>query len=319
MASAGFFNDNRHRSFPFLSGSVDLPVSSTVTLRNLPDAVIVDAGFVMGHASGFVTGTHTVWLDRIARQGDTFVFYFASDAPGLHADELIFIRDRADSLYLTEYSEAGIIPSLSQSAEECDEPGWWGYLVSGDMAELDAWLPVDGTIYRGVGGAIVEPALIQNLTGTYVTSFALANADRTRVSAAADCPEIVWPYETGTLYVHERCLTGKILFKPGYNLVIRQNNTDSSLTFAPTVGAGEGQPCNEIALFASEIPPEGSVLLSGGPGCGEILRSINGQGGRLFDIRGGLGVIVTSLPDEHKVLIDVNFSGMALCLQDSAS
>lgn len=313
MASAGFFADNRHRSFPFLKGTVnwrDTPVS----LRNLPDDCIVDAGFVMGQASAFRDGTHSVWLARIARQGDTFFFAFASDAPGLYADELVFARNRDDPLYITEYAEAGVIPELSQSLEVCDEPGWWGYLVTGSLEELDALLPTDGTIQRGVQGATIEPALIQNLTGTYLSSLAIANADRTRVDTAQGCDAISWPYNTGVLFIQHRCIVGDVILKPGYNLIIRQNTVEGTITLAPSVGAGAGEPCNEVGLFPGEVPPPGSDLLSGGPGCGDVLRSFNGQGGRLFDIKGGLGVIVTSLPEEHKVLIDVNFSGMALCL-----
>jgi len=321
MARSGWFNDNRNRSFPFLHGTVDQPESGPLTLAQLPDDVVVDAGFVMGSKSRFKQGDHTVHLARIRRVSDTFFFDFESDAPELIGVPLTFTRHAGDEDYLTEHADtgdAGFSESGSTSGvlDSCEEPLWSGYMVSGNMASLELFLPGNGEVSRSGGAATVEPALVHNLAGAYVNSLNVANDDRTRVSAPEGCDEVAWPHDTGIIFVHQRCLVGEIVFKAGYNATVRQSNQENSITLGAAVGAGEGEPCGEVKLFDAEVPPADSNLLGGGPQCNEVLRSINGQGGRLFNLIAKTGVTITSLPEDNRLVVDINMSGLALCFDD---
>lgn len=310
MARSGWFNDNGARSFPFLQGSTGRPITGPVTLLNLPMTAIVDAGFISGPESGY-TSEHRVWLKRVRRASDVFYFEFASDAPELIANGLTFSRVISSSKYQTEHQESNLVgysDSLSQSS--CREPGWTGYLVTGDLTDLATLLAVDGEI---TGTVYVEPALVLNLSRSAVNSVNLANADRTRVTAADGCDEPIWPHETGTIFISKQCLTGAIGFSPGYNAIIRQSNTDNSLTFAAGVGAGAGEPCEQVPLFSGEQPAEGSRFFDGSLGCGDVLRSFNGYGGRLFEFLVGVGARVLAVPDENKVTINLDMNGLALC------
>lgn len=315
MPTPNWLNQNANRSFPFLKDSVGQS-DGPLTLTQLPDDIIVDAGFVMGPQSGFTNGEHRVYLNRLYRSGDFFYFEFETDAPYAHEALLTFTRHVDDADRLTEHlnsGQTGTSVSGSTSEQDCDEPLWSGYLVTGSIASLVLLLPVDGAIAREDESAILEPALIQNLAESYVTSIALANDDRTRVTAPDDCDDVVFPYETGVVFVKERCLQGEILLKAGYNAIVRQEAGDNSLTFGAGVGRGEGEPCGELTLFDEEIPPDDSNLLTGGPQCNEVLRSVNGRGGRLFNLIASTGVTITPVPDENRLLIDVDMSGLALC------
>ncbi len=84
------------------------------------------------------------------------------------------------------------------------------------------------------------------------------------------------------------------------------------------VGLGEGEPCYEVQLFPTEIPPDGSILLEGGPSCDQTLRSFNGVGGSLFNLIAGNGVTITSVSEDNRLIIDVNLSGLAVKYQVSA-
>lgn len=313
MPATDFFNVNAHRAYPFLTGSVGQPADGPLTLANLPPEVIVDAGFVMGPRSLFDHEEHTVRLTGISRSGDTFYFDFESDAPAMEGVVLTFIRELTDDKNLTEHldsGEEGFSESGSEALDECDEPLWSGYLVTGDLAVLDTFLSGDGSV---TGSVALEPALLQNLAGSYVSSLSVANADRTRVTAPEDCPEQTWPYPVGAVFINQRCIIDEVVFKPGYNCVIRQRDSDNSLTFEAAVGAGEGEPCAEVELFDDETPPDDSDLLGGGPRCNEVLRSINGRGGPLLRLLGGQGATFIPLPEENKLVVDFDMAGLAAC------
>ena len=324
MAAPSWYTQNANRAYPFLKGTVHMPDNGPLTLLNVSNELVVDAGFVVGPKSGFETGTHSVYLARIRRSGSYFYFDFESDAPALYGIPLTFSRHVDGPDYALEYVDSGELglsaTSLSGSGsfirEMCDEPLWSGFLVSGKMEALKLLLPGNGVVYRANGACTLEPALVQNLARSFVTQLALANDDRTRVAASDDCPEVVFPYPTDVVHTNDLCLVGDLVFKPGFNAYIRQGR--NMITLGAGVGMGEGEPCEEVKLFPTERPPEGSDLLEGGPRCNETVRSINGVGGRLFNLIAGTGVVITSVPEEHKVIIDVNLSGLAIQFNVSA-
>jgi hypothetical protein len=325
MARPGWYNDNRNRAFPFILNTVGVktPDTGLPTMRQLPDDFIVDCGFVMGPDSGFDAGVHSIWLTKVYRQGNDVFFEFASDAPMLFEKNLTFRRLISEEDYAVEHVEGEPFFDESESASvslpaSCSEPLWSGYLISGIMANVAARLADGQEIVRQDGDAIVEPALIQNLNDTIVNSLEIANDDRTRATAPDNCPDLVWPHQTGVVFVNARCVQGDVRLKPGYNVVITQNDLANSITIGASVGAGEGQPCAEVPLFEGESPPLGATnnLLAGGPLCNETLRSFNGIGGANFTFLGGQGVSIVPDPENNCIKIDFNLIDMVLCVSD---
>jgi hypothetical protein len=338
MARPGFYNDNINRSYPFIHGQT----------AGLTTFAVADTGHVMGADSEFIEGTHRVYLSRIRRAQNTIEFEFRSDAPGLLTKVLFFTRQVTDPDYTTSYSSAieeselddlspiSCIADCNVDSEdsECSynpvEPdpechgdsAWTGFLVTGDLQELVNYLDdceliecpgIDITICTFEEDVPIEPSLIQNLSGNYVRSINVANAERTRANTATECREYCWPFPLTDHYVACECLIGGVRFKEGYNACIVQDTLDNTITINACVGGGEGEPCSDVLLTDEEGPPDGRTTLDGAIKCDEVVRSINGVGKRFFEILGGAGVTVTSVPDEHKVIIDINLHTLAIC------
>lgn len=312
MPSPSWFNENENRAYPLVAGA------------GPPPALLVDAGFVFGPKSRFETGVHGAALAGVRRRGAIFYLDFVSDAPELFGVTLTFARHATDEDFLTEFSDSGEVglseSSLSAStsasgrADACDEPLWSGFVVTGRMAAFAALLPADGDVAFGTA---VEPALLQNLAEAYVSRLGLANDDRTRVTAPADCGEP--GQETGTVtHVAAACLVGDVAVRAGYNATVRQSLVDNSITLGAVVGAGAGEPCGPVPVYAGEAAPAGSSLLGGGPRCNETVRAVNGVGGPQLSLLAGRGVTITSVPADNRVVVAVNMTGLALCF-DSIS
>lgn len=319
MGAPGWFNSNANRAFPFVEKTVGRP--GTGAVRNLPPAAVVDAGFVMGTGAGFDPAAHAVRLARVRRDGSALYFEFETTAPAMIGSVLGFRRDVADTDYLTEDSDSETEYGLSLTApdEACLEPLWSGHLTTGDLTGLAALLADGEELAGGAGQGEVEPALVQNLSGTYVSSVNLANDDRTRAESPEGCDAVAWPVEPEPVYLAAACLRGVVAFVPGYNAVVTQADADGVITLGAEAGAGAGQPCGEVPLYPGEAPPAGTSLLSGGPACGQVLRTVNGVGGRLLGVGAGLGFQVTAVPGENRVVVDCNFAGLALCPEDVSS
>lgn len=313
MPSPSWFNENENRAYPLRLAD-----------GNPPEPLLVDAGFVAYAKSRFETATHSVRLLAVRRQGSYFYLDFGSDAPELYGTNLTFSRHVSDGDFVSEFVDSGTAglstssESGSRSASEenrdlCDEPLWSGFVVTGRMAAFETLLPADGEVSYA---AAVEPALVQNLAESFVSKFAVANADRTRVSPTEGCDGDA--IDDSVIHVHRYCVVGDVVLVPGYNANVRQSTQDNSITLGAAVGDGEGQPCDTVPLYRGEQPPPGSSLLEGGPRCNETVRSVNGVGGPQLNLFAGRGVTITSEPDDNRVIINVNMSGLALCF-DSIS
>jgi hypothetical protein len=212
---------------------------------------------------------------------------------------------------------------LPPDPEICqDEPFWEGFLVTGNMecvlghiatCQQDGVDPDEVAYPKILGPAYVEPATIQALSSHFVRSFAIANADRTRATTPDECRDICWPFAQQEYYVMCECVAGNVRFLSGYNMNIRQETTDNMIIFDAEVGGGLGEPCVEQKLFIGETSPPGRSTLSGSLLCSDIVRSINGVSSRIFLIQSGDGVRVTSVPAQHRVIIDVDMNTLALC------
>lgn len=333
MPRPNFFNDNLNRSYPFKEGSVGVntPASGLFSMPELPDNVIVDCGFIMGPESGFDASIDEVFLYQITRiNAGTFEFEFRCTASNLVHAPLIFTRAASSDLYETEFSESftpdqaadSISASINGSAsssgtpEDCGEPLWSGFMVSGDMQALSARIPSGTSITReDVYSALVEPCLVQNLSLNQVVSINVANSDRTRALRPENCPPNQWDFPVGETYVYDVCLLGNIKFKNGFNLSIGQDVVGSTIIFSPTIGAGEGQPCEDIPIFPGETPPIDSEngLLAGDFYCNEVLRSINGLQGPTLTFFGESGVSILTDIVNNKLIVDINLTDLAVC------
>lgn len=317
----GFFNDNINRSYPFI----------TATTTTVPNYAVADFGCWMNAGSGFVEGQHNVYLTAVRVVGTDVKFVFTSDAPGLVGTALVFWHDSSSPDFTSSYVDAivydGEDASSSSSSSSstslidenvCDvEPLWAGFLCSGDITRLLDFLGSDVLENAGT----VEPSRIQNNDGAYVRSVNLANAERTRATTHTDCKDYCWSFPHYDHYVAGYCLTGPIKLREGYNTSIRQDALSNTITIDASLGAGAGQPCEEVPLFNGETPPSGRTTLDGAPKCNEIVRSINGVGKRFFEISGGNGVVITPVPAEHKVIVSVDLQDLAFCpdLRDMGS
>lgn len=343
MSRAGFYSDNELRNYPFVGGDTGVAI---------PTQSVVDFGCIMGPASGFVTGVHKVWLSRVSRSDRTFRFEYKTDAPGLVGRSLVFEFYDEDPEYTTRFAqddiELGSTASLTSIADPCGaDVNWEGYMVIGKLLYtvksftnlapgVILWNSSDdGMLWQspasylleqvlanpygssdedfdGSGATQVEPALIQNLSSIYVRQISLANSPRTKATPPTVCDSSSSRTPEPN-YINFECLKGRIKVVPGYNCEIIVNDSDNSITVSGLVGAGEGQACDEPKLYSSEVPPEGSNLLSGGPECKDILKTINGLGGKTVNIVGGLGVTVSEGVTPNTIVITPDHHGMALC------
>jgi len=113
------------------------------------------------------------------------------------------------------------------------------------------------------------------------------------------------------------CMRGNIKWKEGYNCSIRQDNRDNAIIIGAGQGAGEGEPCDEVPLYEGEAPPEGSPHLSGGPGCSEVVKTINGIGGRDIFITAGPGFRVQQDTEDPNTLnLNRALDDFAACLAE---
>lgn len=294
----------------------------------LPLTTLVDFGCLMGIRSGYQEGVHSVWLNKVRRSmhGTEFLFHFQSDAPGLANKELVFLFSLDDPKFMHQYQEcsdlgeASFSQSISEGYDCVNDSLWSGHLVLGDLTLLSS-LVAPGETMTDLEPT-VEPALIRSLVKGYARSLNLANGDRTRATSPPGCRELCWDREPIRTHVRNICLTGHIRFRPGYNCEIRQDSDTNAIIIGAldpktnTTPSLEGQPCDEVPLFEGETPPQGRSRLDGALACHEVIRSVNGVGGRILQIIGGSGVNITPLPETSTIIVDINMHDMAVCAQE---
>ena len=205
MAIPDFLNENRNRAYPFLAQTVGhrLGRTETASLLHLPPAAVVDCRVTVGPSSGYVAGTHKVWLASLRRHDGVLDFELQCDAPGLTGEPLLFRRSIDDAEYEVEHRTNDDTWDESDRSESraCHVPLWSGVLVTGPLTTVLAWI-ADGTTYTSDGTqAVLEPALVHNLDRTRVTSVRLANDDRTRVTSPEGCTALAWDYPTEIVFV----------------------------------------------------------------------------------------------------------------------
>ncbi len=299
MAQSDWLNENSLRAFPFrVHPRIDGPDGEIA----LPTGAIVDFGAASWRGAPAAPAADGIRLTSLIRDGDAVTARF-SDEIGSTLD---FVSAPGAPRYVTVFAEAtedgvcGPVPILD------------GFAVFGDVSELLDLIP-EGTwdVAQGevelscVLAALTPPALAVHL----------ANAPRVLASPPPGCePEDDEPdAESQDCVPSATCLTGALRFAPGFNVDVKVDERSRTIRFLPGVGAGAGEPCGEVPRSLDEEPPEGSVLLSGGPSCAETILSINGAIGPDVSIVSGPGVRVQPDPDDpHGLLIDIDFNDLVV-------
>ena len=313
MPRAGFHNDNEYRAYPFVFKR------SYSSAPELPQAAIVDCGFIMGLDSAYAPTEHTVYLHTVTRILETFEFLFKTDAPGAANFSLKFTYEFTAEEWQTNFEGAAAAITANFCAEE---PSWEGFMVIGQLGELLSILPEDGTLtfyapenitITDTPDYVVEPARVQSLVRAYVRSISVGNYERPRVPS---CQEIANgdgnANEEKQIIVNAECLKNNVKLKAGYNCAIQQDTTVNSLNVTAFrrdggVSDPDAEICqygSELPLFPAQEPPEGSVFLNGGPACSDLITSINGVTGPNLAVSAAPGIQIVSA-GEHSIKIDV--------------
>ena len=302
MATPGWYNENQFRDYPFITrvrplaaaGFTEDPVAGT-TVVDMPKGAVVDFVAVMEPGAEYDESLgHSIWLSRLTRTGTQLTLTFATDAPGAAGQDLVFTREMDDSEFVMNWQEAAL-PGAGAAPSCPAAPTWRGFLVTGRLGDMTS-LIVDGQDVLLVDKMWeVEPAAVQNLRASMLQGLHLANSPRTMATAPEGCSQSS-AAGSDDVILQASCVTGDVRLKPGYNCYVRQDNINNTLIVEAAVGAGAGEPCAEVPLYAGETPPAGSPYLSGGPGCSEILKTVNGVGGQELTLAAGPGFRVYADP-----------------------
>lgn len=331
MASPGWYNENLYRDYPFVTRTQPLramvpmtglfegvPEASSSSFPDLPHSAIVDFGCIMEIDAGFDEADgHFIYLKGIYREANTFVFVFATNAPNASNQWLAFYLDYpATQQYKIVWGTALFAAPEEVSELACPQTDKWsGFMVAGDLEALATLIPDGDGLDFVPGFWQIEPGRVQNLRGTYLRAITLANTPRLLVDNADGCGSNSSDTNTDAI-LQASCIVGDIKLVEGYNCSIRQDRVRNTITINAGVGLGSGEPCEEVPRYPAEIPPADSPYLSGGPGCNEIIKSINGIGGSAITITGGPGYRI--LPDTlkaNKLIVERVLSDFAICAE----
>lgn len=310
MALTPFLDDNRERAYPFVEPTDDAPAE--YPYEEVIRKGIVDFGAILSPAAEYDPRLHTVWLSAVRRRDEQFEFEFSSDCPGAYGVLFTFTRPVATEDYVVDWREYG---DTGGSSAGCSGfPLARGFLHTAHLGRLAALLPADGELdVTATQYGTIEPGRVQSLRRGLLTSINIANFDRTHVDPAEGCGSA--SAGERPLYIDSQCLAGDIKLVEGYNTNIRQVAADNALIIGGAVNGGAGQPCDEIPLYPGETAPDGSQLLSGGPACTEVLKSINGVAGPAIQLLTGPGFSVDTAPGNPSRLV-ITFSPAAFAACD---
>lgn len=292
-----WYSRNALRHYPLLDGS------------SPPVGLFVDAGFVVDPDCGLVPSVNSTRVLRIDRVGGGYRVSVATDA-AVDRNLTFFIPDGwGEWLTVRDDPEPAGSGSSSVSSGGWTSPAasWFGFVVVGRETDWQAYLP-SGSVTFAATEAVFEPARTA-LGRTRVRSVRIANQQRLRASPSDACDPLSAASQTVTTdlpYVEwGPPLTGpEIVLVEGHNLTVR--TAGGRLSFSARPGYGDGPVCDEIPLRPNEEPPPGSVLLTGGPTCGELVRLINGLPGKTVRVVNGVGIRVTPDVPAHTVIVSVD-------------
>lgn len=296
MAELNFLNTGDYIRYPLVdAGNFAFAGGGT-----LPRQGMSDAGFLLGLASEFVVGTSVVYLHSISVDSLSITFDFRSDAAGLLAWRWLFVFDVAAPFGCTAYSDAepiaGGMPDPTRGS---------GFLVVGTLTDIVA---LGAGEYILAVPAPLEPATLQSLVDSYVNTISLANDPRRCPPGCCDDSSSGnsssgSALPTGDAFIYTTGLQGAIKFKEGYNVALTLSEIDNSLEIDARIGAGAGEPCEDIIIDEHGFQPGNNCAT-----CDEYIKSVNGvaaKGGKIV-LSGVAGVSVgPGGPNELVVAVDV--------------
>lgn len=298
MNGLGWYNENEFRDYPFLA-RVDDGGPGSALAAYLPQAAIVDFGAILAPDAGFTDGTDYLYLESIRHEdGGGFLFDIHSTSGG----HCLFHRTLTDPEFTVTWEEALADTALSSSSRAAAVPRWRAFLVTGRLEDLAELLSPGQAVYFAPGFWKVEPARVQNPAQSQALRFHLANKQRLLWTAPAGCPGTP-AVDPNAVHVVARDLTGDLLLEEGFQASLRQEDQNRAIAIGAGLHTGEGPPCGEVPRYHGEAPPAGSPFLTGGPACNELVKRINGVGGRAFKLTGQGGVTVTPDPDLENTLL----------------
>lgn len=312
MTVLNYYDGNQGISYPFEDGAdMAFVVDQTSEVVVLSDQVVVDFGSVVGVRVDYKIDHDAIRLRRIRREADDVIFTFETTCAALSEYELSFAIPTTAERFCLQYSY-GMVPASDSSMSGIDlDLDWTGFLVVG---QLDSILTVldPGQSMTADTGPSVEHRCVQTLYRGYVQSINLANHDRLRVTPSSDCGS---PVDQSTaIIVNATDIIGRPGFAEGYNCFIELVESSNSIVIGADVGAGAGEPCEEIPLYAGESAPEGSELLTGGPKCKDTITSINGVSAASVKVEAGPGVRVYVDPeDASHLIVSIGLYDMIVC------
>lgn len=302
MARDGFFTDNLRRSYPFVLGE-EAGAGKGGSSMSLPEGAVADAVFLLSPLVDFDPAGDRVELAEVLRDADglTFRLRFRCTAS-------------AEALEFPVPSDAALFDVVAVRGDE-----WEGFLTVGKVAELAAAVPAGQALTPGDAVPVVEPCAVIHQAAS-VRRVRLANFDRTRHTPPPGCAgsssiaassSSSAGATTDGLYARDDVFTGDVAFADGYNLTVKQG--EGAIALEAGVGAGAGEPCEEVRIAGWEDPPEGSTTLDGGLRCGEVVSTVNGVSGRSLTLQAGQGVRIYPGEAANELVVDIDLSGMAVC------
>lgn len=289
----GFFSDNAQRRYPFVSTPA---IEGEAGSDQVPDSLLLDCGFTLCAYSGYEPGEHKVWLTGLSWTETHATLTFSTDTPGFAGTSIVFTFSRTGDEIQQQFAEC--TGTSDDENNVCEgQLLWYGYATVSDLAAAIAWAESSPKVLEADQHQI-EPALIANLDQTYVRSVSLANGQRVQTTDAVEAERPV--------LTHTTCIQGPLRFKEGYNTQISYTSAANGLVISARVGAGAGEPCGEVPQTVGETSPDGGELLSGGPRCTEVIKSIAGIGGPIVRLRGKNGIRVRrDTEDESRLIVTV--------------
>lgn len=281
MAKLGWLNSNFGRDYPLKQGT--LPTDDW-------QQVLLDGHFVLGVKAGFDQAIGTVRLVNVTIDASEIVFTFLIDQP-----ELIDFGFRFR--FPIGVEEGAVLHTVVEHlATEAARPDLGSAWVAIGRAELG--------IGSHVADSPVEPAIIQNLFNAYVCNINVANELRPcpPVCCAESSSSSSSPSPSGA-QVEAENLQGAVKVKGGYNVDVRQFEPDNELVLRAAVGAGLGEPCEDI-----RINEDGLLVGEDCESCKGNVVSINGGASdeEHLVLAAGPGILLDPRPEEHSIIITVD-------------
>lgn len=175
----GFYADNAQRYFPFVANDA---------ASDFPRTAILDCGILLNVE--YDETEDFVYLASVQLLGDLIRFTFASTAAALAGQLLSFVRSVSATRYTSvdassdSSSSSSDVSESSSEEEDCSQPGWSGYLVTGDLSYLAEFL-AEGDFEGSAdedAALRLEPALVRSIWEQQVTAVNLGNEERTASS-----------------------------------------------------------------------------------------------------------------------------------------